>query len=38
MGDLHCYNEGNKGDVEEETCTVVIKGKRETLRRRRALL
>ena len=28
---MHCYNKGDKGDVEEEICTVIIKEIRETL-------
>ena len=28
---MHCYNKGKEGDIEEETCTVIIRGKRETL-------
>ena len=31
---MHCCNKGREGDVEEEICTVIIRGKRETLSRK----
>ena len=30
---MHCCNKGREGDVEEETCTIVIRGRGRRLER-----